>query len=99
MNIKDKDEPSDRQEAVYNIKCCDRQATYTGETDRNLDIRLTEHKQATRRGDINNRINENHLQTNHTESTGTLLNALPTLRTTFNESLWKASLLTKNKHH
>ena len=29
-----------------------------------------------------------------TESTGTLLNALPTVRTTINESLWKAGLLT-----
>ena len=29
-----------------------------------------------------------------TESTGTLLNALPTVRTAINESLWKAGLLT-----
>ena len=29
-----------------------------------------------------------------TESTGTLLNALPTVWTTVNESLWKAGLLT-----
>ena len=29
-----------------------------------------------------------------TESTGTLLNVLPTVRTTINESLWKAGLLT-----
>ena len=26
-NVKDKDEPNDRQGAVYKIKCCDRQAT------------------------------------------------------------------------
>ena len=31
-NVKDKDEPSDRQGAVYKIKRCDRQATYIGET-------------------------------------------------------------------
>ena len=52
-NVKDKDEPSDRQGAVYKIKCCYCQATYIGETGRNLNVRLTEHKRATRNGDIN----------------------------------------------
>ena len=42
-NVKDKDEPNDRQGAVYKIKCCDCQASYIGETGRNLNIRLTEH--------------------------------------------------------
>jgi len=46
-NVKDKDEPSDRQGAVYKVKCCDCQATYIGETGRNLNIPLTEHKRAT----------------------------------------------------
>ena len=47
-NVKDKDEPNDRQEAVYKIKCCDCQATYIGETGRNLNTRLTtEHKRVT----------------------------------------------------
>ena len=64
-NIKDKDEPSDRRGAVYKIKCCVRQATYIGETGRNLNVRLTEHKRATRNGDINNHIAEHHLKTNH----------------------------------
>ena len=31
-NIKDKDEPNDRQGAVYKIKYCDYQASYIGET-------------------------------------------------------------------
>ena len=35
-NVKDKDEPNDRQGAVYKIKCCDCQATHIGETGRNL---------------------------------------------------------------
>ena len=43
-NVKDKDKPNDRQEAVHKIKCRDCQATYIGETGRNLNKRLTEHK-------------------------------------------------------
>ena len=38
---------------------------YIGETGRNLNVRLTEHKRATINGDINNHIAEHHLQTNH----------------------------------
>ena len=44
-NVKDKDEPNDRQvRAVYKIKCFDCQATYIGETGRNLNKWLAEHK-------------------------------------------------------
>ena len=60
-----KDKPEDRQGAVYKIKCCDCQASYIGETGRNLSTRLTEHKRATRNGDVNNHIAEHHLQTKH----------------------------------
>ena len=35
------------------------------DTGRNLNTRLTEHKRATRNGDLNNNIAEHHLQTNH----------------------------------
>ena len=52
-NVKDKDKPPDRQGAVY-------QATYIGQTGRNLKRRLTEHKQATKNGDIRNHISEHH---------------------------------------
>ena len=64
-NVKDKDILEDRQRAVYKIKCCNCQATYIGETGRNLATRLTEHKQGTRNGDVNNHIAEQHLQTKH----------------------------------
>ena len=42
-NVKDRDEPNNRQGAVYKIKCSDCQASYIGETGRNLNTRLTEH--------------------------------------------------------
>ena len=48
-NVKDRDEPSNRQGAVYKIKCSDCQASYIGETGRNLNTRLTEHKRATKK--------------------------------------------------
>ena len=63
MNVKNKDESSDRQGGVYMMKCCDCQATYIEETGKNLNILLTEHKRATRNGDINNHIAEYHPQT------------------------------------
>ena len=52
-NVKDKDEHNNRQKAVYKTKCCDCQSSYIGETGRNLNIRLTEHKRATKNGDGN----------------------------------------------
>ena len=64
-NVKDKDKPKDRQGAVYKIKCFDCQASYIGETGRSLSTPLTEHKRATRNGDVNNHIAEYHLQTKH----------------------------------
>ena len=64
-NVKDKDKPEDRQGAVYKIKNCDCQASYIGETGRNLSTRLTEHKRATKNGDVNNHIAEHHLKTKH----------------------------------
>ncbi|CAH3044512.1 unnamed protein product [Porites evermanni] len=64
-NVKDKNKQEDRQGAVYKIKCCDCQASYIGETGRNLSTRLTEHKRATRNGDVNNHIAEHHLKTKH----------------------------------
>ena len=64
-NVKDWDEPNNRQGAVYKIKCSDCQASYIGETGRNLNMRMTEHKQATKNGDANNHIAVHHQLTNH----------------------------------
>ena len=52
-NVKDRDEPNNRQGAVNKIKCSDCQASYVGETGRNLNTSLTEHKRATKNGDAN----------------------------------------------
>ena len=65
-NVKEKDEPYNRHGAVYKINCSDCQASYIGDTGRNLKTRLTEHKRATRNGDVNNHIAEHHRLTNHT---------------------------------
>ena len=64
-NVKDKVEPKNGQGAVYKIKCCDCPATYVGETGRNLNTRLTEHRRATKNADNKNNIAEHHLQTDH----------------------------------
>ena len=64
-NVKDKDKPEDRQEAVLKIKCCGCKATYIGETRRNHSTRLTERKRVTRNGDVNNHFADHHLQTKH----------------------------------
>ena len=64
-DVKGKDKPEDRPGAVCKIHCSDCQATYISETSRNLTTRLTEHKRATKKGDLNNNIAEHHLKTNH----------------------------------
>ena len=64
-NVKDKDEPPKRQGAIYKIACSDCDATYIGETGRNLNTRLTEHKRATKNKDPNNHIAEHHKHTGH----------------------------------
>ena len=61
-------QPEDSQGAVYKIKCCTCQATYITETGRNLSRRLTEHKQATRNGDV-----KSHCWTPYTDETSNQL--------------------------
>lgn len=42
-----------QKRGILKIKCCDWQATFRGETCRNLNARLAGHNRATRNGDIN----------------------------------------------
>ena len=70
-NVKDQDEPRNRQGPVYKINCSDWHASHIGETGRNLTTRLTKHKRAARKGDVNNHITEQHRLT--ILLTGTLL--------------------------
>ena len=74
-NVKDRDEPNNGQGAVYKSKCSDCQASYIGETGRNLNTRLTEHKRATRNGDASNHIAVHHQLTNHNIHWDCMLNA------------------------
>ena len=56
---------TDREQYTRSNAATAMQATYIGETGRNLNKRLTKHKEVTRNGDLNNNIAEHHLQTNH----------------------------------
>ena len=91
-NVKDKDEPEDRPGAVYKIKCSNCQATYVGKTGRDFMTWLNEHKQAAKKGDLNNNIAEHRLKTSHTIDWGSA--TLPVVLTTINELHSKACLLT-----
>ena len=64
-NVKDRDEPNNREGAVYKMKCSECQTSYIDETGRNLNTRLTEHKRTTRNGDANNHIALHHQLTSH----------------------------------
>ena len=92
-NVKDRDEPNNRQGAVYKIKCSDCQASYIGETGRNLNTRLTEHKRGTKKW----WCQQSHCRTSSTDkpqlSLG-LCSVLPTVQNIFNHWLWKAGTLT-----
>ena len=72
-NVEDKDRPG----AVSKIKCSNYQATYIGETGRNL-TRLNEHKRAARKGDLNNNIAEHLLKASHTIDRDSVLATVPT---------------------
>ena len=64
-NVKDKDDPKDRQGTVYRIRCNDCNGTYIGETGRKLTKRLEEHQTATDKEDLTNNIAQHHRKTGH----------------------------------
>ena len=85
-NVNDKDKPEGRQGAVYKIKCCECQASYIGETGRNLRTRLTEHKRATRK--VTSTITLlSTIYRRNIKSTGILRHVLRIPQTTINDSL------------
>ena len=64
-NVKDKDDPKDRQGTVYRIRCNDCNGTYIGETGRTLTMRLGEHQNATDKEDLTYNIAQHHRKTGH----------------------------------
>ena len=64
-NIKDKDNPKDRQGTVNRIRCNDCNGTYIGETERTLTTRLGEHQTATDKEDLTNNIAQHHRKTGY----------------------------------
>jgi len=56
---------TDREQFTRSNKCSYCQASYIGETGRNLNMRLTGHKRETRNVDANNHIAVHHQLTNH----------------------------------
>ena len=90
-NATDRDKPNKRQRAVCKIKCSNSQASYIGETGRNLSTRLTEHKQATRNGDVYSHIAVYHQLTENID--WDTAHSLPTEQTIFHNWLWKAGAL------
>ena len=97
-NVKDKEQPYDRQGAVYKINCADCQATYIGETGRNLNMRLTEHKRSTKTETKQTTL-LNITDKPNTTSTGTRQSALLIAPTTYNALHSKVGIRTYNKTH
>ena len=64
-NVKDKDDPKDRQGTVYRIRCNDCNGTYIRETGRTLTTRLREHQTATDKEDLTNNIAQHHRKIGH----------------------------------
>ena len=56
---------TDKEQYTRSNARCDCQFTYIDETGRNLSTRLTEHKRATKNGDVNDHDAEHYLQTKH----------------------------------
>ena len=78
------------------MNCSDCHTSYISKTGRNLTTRLTEHKLATRKGDVNNHIAEHHRLMNHTIDWDSA-QCLTFSTNYFQQWSWKADLLTWNR--
>ena len=65
VRVKQKMPEEKRKEVVYQVPCKDCPKVYIGETKRTLKIRISEHKQAVKRGDEKNGIAVHAHTTNH----------------------------------
>ena len=63
--VKQKIPGEKKKEVMYQVPCKDCNKVYIGETKRTLKIRLTEHKQAVRNGELKNGIAVQAHNTNH----------------------------------
>ena len=70
MQVKNKTPEQKQTGVVYEIPCKDCPEVYVGETKRTLKVRLSEHRQAVKRGDPKNGIAVHVQKTNYTASTG-----------------------------
>ena len=77
------------------MNCSDCHTSYIGKTGRNLTTRLTEHKLATRKGNVNNHIAEHHRLMNTIDWDSAQCLTFST--NYFQQWSWKADLLTWNR--
>ncbi len=65
MKVKDPTDIKTRTGAIYKVTCAECPATYVGETGRTLDCRIKEHKRATEKKDLANKIAVHQMETKH----------------------------------
>ena len=65
MKVKDPTDIKTRTGAIYKVTCAECPATYVGETGRTLDCRIKEHKRATEKKDVANKIAVHQTETKH----------------------------------
>ena len=65
MQVKNRTPEQKQTGVVYEVPCKDCPEGYVGETKRTLKVRMSEHRQAVRRGDPKNSIAVNFQKTNH----------------------------------
>lgn len=66
-HLKDRKNKLSSSQVIYQVKCIDCNMTYTGETGRELEVRITEHRRNIRLRDNNSLIYQHLEQTGHTD--------------------------------